>query len=168
ISHKQIYVLTSQDPVAKVSVSQTTTGSGFPAPKIAAFSSRGPSSVYPAVLKPDITAPGVNILAAAPQVGIYKELGLYFFDSGTSMACPHVSSIIAVLKSLHPDWSPAAFKSALMTTAYITDNNGLPLLADATPNKIADPFDYGAGFINPTQASDPGLIYDINASDYQK
>ena len=52
--------------------------------------------------------------------------------------------------------------------AYITDNNGLPLLADATPNKIADPFDYGAGFINPTQASDPGLIYDINASDYQK
>jgi subtilisin family serine protease len=66
--------------------------------------------------QPDIAAPGVNILGAAPQVGIYKELGLYFFDSGTSMACPHVSSSVAVLKSLHPDWSPAALKSALMTT----------------------------------------------------
>ncbi|XBI73117.1 hypothetical protein VPH35_066929 [Triticum aestivum] len=54
-----------------------------------------------------------------------------------------------------------------MTTAYITDN-GVPLLADATPNKIANPFDYGAGFINPTHASGPGLIYDIDASDYQK
>lgn len=52
--------------------------------------------------------------------------------------------------------------------AYITDNNGVPLLADATPNKIANPFDYGAGFINPTHASGPGLIYDIDASDYQK
>lgn len=119
--------------------------------------------------QPDIAAPGVNILAAAPQVGIYKELGLpYFFVSGTSMACPHVSGIVAVLKSLHPDWSPAALKSALMTTAFVTDNNGLPLIADATPNKIADPFDYGAGFVNPTQASDPGLIYDIDPSDYQK
>lgn len=162
------YFSTNQNPVAKVSLTQTTTGSGIPAPKIAAFSSRGPSYVYPTVLKPDIAAPGVNILAAAPQVGIYKELGLYFFDSGTSMACPHVSGIVAVLKSLHPDWSPAALKSAIMTTAYIMDNNGLPLLADATPNKIADPFDYGAGFLNPTQASDPGLIYDIDASDYQK
>ncbi|KAM0859633.1 hypothetical protein ACQ4PT_047064 [Festuca glaucescens] len=136
------YFSTSQNPVAKVSLTQTTTGSVIPAPKIAAFSSRGPSSVYPTVLKPDIAAPGVNVLAAAPQVGIYKELGLYFFDSGTSFACP--------------------------PTSYITDNNGLPLLADATPNKVADPFDYGAGFLNPTQASDPGLIYDIDAPDYQK
>uniref|UniRef100_A0A8R7Q2C1 Subtilisin-like protease fibronectin type-III domain-containing protein n=1 Tax=Triticum urartu TaxID=4572 RepID=A0A8R7Q2C1_TRIUA len=55
-----------------------------------------------------------------------------------------------------------------MTTAYIIDNNGVPLLADATPNNIANPFDYGAGFINPTHASGPGLIYDIDASDYQK
>lgn len=73
--------------------------------------------------QPDIAAPGVNILAAAPQVGIYKELGLpYFFDSGTSMACPHVSGIVALLKSLHPDWSPAALKSALMTTGMYNTN----------------------------------------------
>ncbi|XP_006662913.1 subtilisin-like protease SBT3.9 [Oryza brachyantha] len=162
------YFSTAQNPRAKISLSQTTTGRGIPAPKIAAFSSRGPSFIYPTVLKPDIAAPGVNILAAAPQVGIYKELGLpYFFDSGTSMSCPHVSGIVALLKSVHPDWSPAALKSAIMTTAHITDNNGLPLIADGTPNKIADPFDYGAGFVNPTQASDPGLVYDIDPSDYQ-
>jgi len=59
----------------------------------------------------------VNILAAAPQIAYYKELGvLYHFDSVTSMACPHVSGIVALLKSRHPDWSPAALKSALMTT----------------------------------------------------
>uniref|UniRef100_A0A0E0R6L8 Subtilisin-like protease n=1 Tax=Oryza rufipogon TaxID=4529 RepID=A0A0E0R6L8_ORYRU len=130
------YFSTTQSPLVKVSPSQTTTGRGIPAPKMAAFSSRGPSFIYPTVLKPDVAAPGVNILAAAPQ-------------------------------SLHPDWSPAALKSAIMTTAHITDNNGLPLVADATPNKIADPFDYGAGFVNPTKASDPGLIYDIDPLDYQ-
>uniref|UniRef100_A0A0E0BHH1 Peptidase S8/S53 domain-containing protein n=1 Tax=Oryza glumipatula TaxID=40148 RepID=A0A0E0BHH1_9ORYZ len=162
------YFSTTQSPLVKVSPSQTTTGRGIPAPKMAAFSSRGPSFIYPTVLKPDIAAPGVNILAAVPPVGKYKKLGLpYFFNSGTSMACPHVSGIVALLKSLHPDWSPAALKSAIMTTAHITDNNGLPLVADATPNKIADPFDYGAGFVNPTKASDPGLIYDIDPSDYQ-
>ncbi|KAF0896123.1 hypothetical protein E2562_019621 [Oryza meyeriana var. granulata] len=112
------YFSTTQSPLAKISLSQTTTGRGIPAPKIAAFSSRGPSFIYPAVLKPDIAAPGVNILAAAPQVGIYKEMGLpYFLDSGTSMSCPHVSGIVALLKSVHPDWSPAALKSAIMTTA---------------------------------------------------
>jgi subtilisin family serine protease len=71
------------------------------------------------IQQPDIAAPGVNILAAAPQIPYYKEqLGgvLYHFESGTSMATPHVSGIVALLKSLHPDWSPAALKSALMTT----------------------------------------------------
>ncbi|XP_062225103.1 subtilisin-like protease SBT3.5 [Phragmites australis] len=163
------YYSTSQSSEAKVSLTQTVIGSGVPAPKVAAFSSRGPSPLYPGVLKPDIAAPGVNILAAAAQLGSYKEFGAsYYLNSGTSMSCPHVSGIVALLKSLHPDWSPAALKSALMTTALVTDNNGLPLLADGTPTKIADPFDYGAGFVNPVQASDPGLIYDIDPSDYQK
>jgi subtilisin family serine protease len=85
------YFSTTQSPLVKVSPSQTTTGRGIPAPKMAAFSSRGPSFIYPTVLKPDVAAPGVNILAAAPQVGIYKKLGLpYFFNSGTSMACPRL------------------------------------------------------------------------------
>lgn len=117
----------------------------------------------------DISAPGVNILAATVELGAFKDYGTsYYFESGTSMACPRVSGILALLKSIHPDWSAAALKSALMTTAHVTDNNGLPLLADGAPTKAADPFDYGAGFVNPNQASDPGLIYDIDPSDYQK
>lgn len=165
----QYCISTDGTPRAKISLAQTTFGTGVPAPKVAVFSSRGPSAVYPGVLKPDIAAPGVNILAAAPQIPYYKEqLGgvLYHFESGTSMATPHVSGIVALLKSLHPDWSPAALKSALMTTALTTDNNGIPIQADGNPVKIADAFDYGAGFVNPTKADDPGLIYDIQPSDY--
>ncbi|TKV99926.1 hypothetical protein SEVIR_8G076032v4 [Setaria viridis] len=165
------YYRTNKIPEAKISLTQTMIGGGILAPKVAAFSSRGPSPLFPGVLKPDIAAPGVNILAAAPQIGIYKEHGIsYFLNSGTSMPCPHVSGSVALLKSLHPDWSPAALKSALMTTSIslVTDNNELPLLADGSPVKIANPFDFGAGFVNPIKASDPGLIYDIEPSDYQK
>lgn len=62
------------------------------------------------LLQPDIAAPGVNILAAGPNSKPY------FFSSGTSMSCPHVSGIAALLKSMHPHWSPAAIKSAIVTT----------------------------------------------------
>ena len=73
-------------------------------------------------VQPDITAPGVNILAAWPPKSSPTVLPLdkrsveWNFDTGTSMSCPHVSGIVAVLKSVHPTWSPAAIKSALMTT----------------------------------------------------
>ncbi|PHT96546.1 hypothetical protein BC332_34528 [Capsicum chinense] len=81
--------------------------------KVAKFSSRGPNSFAPEILKPDVAAPGVNILAATrPPKG---ENG-FQIQSGTSMATPHVSGIIALLKVAHPDWSPAAIKSALVTT----------------------------------------------------
>uniref|UniRef100_A0A0D3FS33 Subtilisin-like protease n=1 Tax=Oryza barthii TaxID=65489 RepID=A0A0D3FS33_9ORYZ len=153
-------------PRAKISLTQTRIGDEISAPKVAVFSSRGPSSIYPGVLKPDIAAPGVSILAAA-QIPYYKGVS-YHFDSGTSMACPHVAGIIAVLKSIHPKWSPAALKSAIMTTALTYDNNGMPIQANGRVQKIADPFDYGAGFVNPVMAADPGLIYDITASDYLK
>jgi subtilisin family serine protease len=63
--------------------------------------------------QPDVAAPGVNILAAVPP---HNPAIAYRFSSGTSMATPHVSGIVALLKSLHPDWSPAAIKSALVTT----------------------------------------------------
>uniref|UniRef100_A0A0E0GX91 Peptidase S8/S53 domain-containing protein n=1 Tax=Oryza nivara TaxID=4536 RepID=A0A0E0GX91_ORYNI len=118
-------------------------------------------------LLPDIAAPGVAILAASPNTLEFKGVP-YHFASGTSMACPHISGIIAVLKSLHPEWSPAALKSAIMTTANTFDNNGMPIQANGRVPKIADPFDYGAGFVNPIMAADPGLIYDINPSDYLK
>ena len=66
-------------------------------------------------MQPDIAAPGVSILAASPKTTFFEQAP-YHFNSGTSMSCPHVSGIIAVLKSLHPQWSPAALKSAIMTT----------------------------------------------------
>ncbi|TVU34844.1 hypothetical protein EJB05_16698, partial [Eragrostis curvula] len=103
---------------------------------------------------PDIVAPGVNILAAIEDA--------YVIGSGTSMATPHVAGVVALLKALHPNWSPAALKSAIMTTASVTDERGMPILAEGMPWKVADPFDYGGGHINPNGAADPGLIYDID------
>lgn len=67
--------------------------------------------------QPDIAAPGVNILAA-----VLPADTPYRFESGTSMAAPHVSGIVALLKSLHPHWSPAAIKSALVTTGLYSAN----------------------------------------------
>ncbi|KAG0451631.1 hypothetical protein HPP92_026149 [Vanilla planifolia] len=82
------------------------------------------------------------------------------------MACPHVSGVVALLKAVHPDWSPAAIKSAIVTTASVTDGFGLTVEAEGVPRKIADPFDYGGGQIVPSRAADPGLIYDIDSKDY--
>ncbi|KAG8056417.1 hypothetical protein GUJ93_ZPchr0002g26699 [Zizania palustris] len=161
------YISNDDNPKAKISLTRTTVGSEVPAPRVAAFSSRGPSSIYPGVLKPDIAAPGVSVLAAAPATASFQGIP-YHFLSGTSMSCPHVTGIVAVLKSIHPQWSPAALKSAIMTTTRTLDNNWMPIQANGYVPKIADPFDYGAGFVNPTKAADPGLIYDISASDYLK
>ncbi|CAL4992337.1 unnamed protein product [Urochloa decumbens] len=154
------YRILSQSTVAKISVAATVVGNQVAAPRVAAFSSRGPSPVFPAVLKPDIAAPGVAILAAK---GDSFEL-----MSGTSMACPHVSAVVALLKSVHPDWSPAMIKSAIVTTASVTDRFGMPIQADSVQRKPADPFDFGGGQINPDEAIDPGLVYDINPKEYIK
>jgi len=54
----------------------------------------------------------------------------------------------------------------LNAEASVTDEDGMPILAEGLPRKIADPFDYGGGHINPNRAADPGLIYDINPKDY--
>ncbi|KAL8246377.1 hypothetical protein R6Q59_007593 [Mikania micrantha] len=142
-----------------------------PAPVVADFSSRGPSSLSPDILKPDISAPGISILAAWPP-GIsptstdFDERSVEWnFQSGTSMSCPHVSGVVALLKSVHPDWSPAAIKSAIMTTAYKRDMNDDTVLSGGT-NEEASPFDIGSGHLNPLKAMDPGLVYDMNADDY--
>lgn len=81
------------------------------------------------------------------------------------MSCPHVSGIVALIKSLHPNWSPAAIRSALMTTAYNRDMNHDTILSGGT-NEESNPFDIGAGHINPLKAIDPGLVYDLKADDY--
>ncbi|PIN21119.1 Tripeptidyl-peptidase II [Handroanthus impetiginosus] len=109
-------------------------------PKIAGFSSRGPNALAPEILKPDIAAPGASILAAVPPEFNSNDNG-FAFMSGTSMAAPHISGIIALLRSLHPHWSPAAIKSALVTTAWNEDTYKTSIFAEGSPAKVADPFD---------------------------
>ncbi|GJS89674.1 subtilisin-like protease SBT1.3 [Tanacetum coccineum] len=142
-----------------------------PSPVVAAFSSRGPNFISLEILKPDLVAPGVNILAAwtgdtgPSSLETDKRRVAFNILSGTSMSCPHVSGVAALLKARHPEWSPAAIKSALMTTAYIHDNTYKPLVDSSTGGQ-SSPYDHGAGHINPSRAVDPGLIYDIGAQDY--
>ncbi|MCO1333082.1 S8 family serine peptidase [Microbulbifer sp. OS29] len=125
--------------------------------RTANFSSRGYNAGAPDIIKPDIAAPGVGILAGTSPV--LSGGSLFGVKSGTSMASPHVAGIMALLKQAHPDWSPAMAKSALMTTAR---NN---LLKSYGPVD-ADPFDIGAGAIAPTDAFKPGLVYDAGFNDY--
>ncbi|KAJ0983758.1 hypothetical protein J5N97_002114 [Dioscorea zingiberensis] len=142
-----------------------------PAPVVASFSARGPNPQSADILKPDIIAPGLNILAAWPDgvgpAGIPSDKRQTEFNilSGTSMACPHVSGLAALLKAAHPDWSPAAIRSALMTTAYVQDNRGETMLDESSGNS-SGVFDYGAGHVDPQRAMDPGLVYDLTAVDY--
>lgn len=142
-----------------------------PAPVVASFSARGPNPETPEILKPDVIAPGVNILAAWPDgigpSGLPSDKRRTEFNilSGTSMACPHVSGLGALLKAAHPEWSPAAIRSALMTTAYTVDNRGETMLDESTGNS-SSVMDYGAGHVHPQKAMDPGLIYDLGTYDY--
>ncbi|CAJ1971132.1 unnamed protein product [Sphenostylis stenocarpa] len=141
-----------------------------PAPIIAGFSSRGPNVVQPLILKPDITAPGVGVIAAFSQAAGPSNLAsdtrrtLFNVQQGTSMSCPHVAGIAGLLKTYHPTWSPAAIKSAIMTTATTLDNTNRPIRNAF--DKVATPFEYGAGHVQPNLAIDPGLVYDLNTTDY--
>lgn len=133
---------------------------GVPAPFMGAFSSRGPDVVAPDIIKPDVIAPGVNILAGGvpnPYIGATGQL----FQSigGTSMSSPHVAGVAALLRQLHPAWTPSMVKSALMTSAStdVMKEDGV------TP---ADPFDIGAGHIAPNPAADPGLVYQTHYNEY--
>ncbi|XP_057852257.1 subtilisin-like protease SBT1.7 [Cryptomeria japonica] len=164
------YIKSTPNPTATILFKGTVLGVK-PSPVVAAFSSRGPNIVNPDILKPDVIAPGVNILAAwtafeAPT-GLSNDPRRVKFNiiSGTSMSCPHVSGIAAIIKGAHPDWSPAAIKSALMTTAYVLDNTGKTLQDAATAN-ASNAFDHGAGHVDPKKALNPGLVYDITADDY--
>ncbi|XP_061359711.1 subtilisin-like protease Glyma18g48580 [Gastrolobium bilobum] len=143
-----------------------------PAPVMASFSSRGPNKIQPSILKPDITAPGVNILAAYSPAASASDLpsdtrrGFPFnVLQGTSMSCPHIAGIAGLLKTLHPSWSPAAIKSAIMTSATTLDNTNRPI-RDAFENTSATPFSYGSGHVQPDLAVDPGLVYDLGLTDY--
>ncbi|MYM68380.1 S8 family serine peptidase [Pseudoduganella sp. FT55W] len=145
-----------------------------PAPVVAAFSSRGPSRAERNQLKPDLAAPGVSILAAVSPAmtqdqkqqlldGTLTPPSDWALMQGTSMATPHVAGLAALLQQRHPSWSPAAIKSALMTSAM-----------DTQPDKLSGveagilPWGQGAGQVVPTRAADPGLVYDIQPADYVK
>lgn len=127
---------------------------------IARFSSRGPNGGAPDIIKPDISAPGVNILAAATPTPLDSPPGeLFQIISGTSMSSPHIAGIGALLTQANPGWSPARVRSALMTTAR-------GKLKKTFGDEPADPFDVGAGKVNVRQALNPGLIYDADIFDY--
>lgn len=164
------YLISDANPTATILFEGTKVGIE-PSPVVAAFSSRGPNSITPAVLKPDVIAPGVNILAgwsgAVGPTGLASDNRHVEFNiiSGTSMSCPHVSGLAALLKGAHPEWSPAAIRSALMTTAYAVYKNGKPIQDTAT-GKPSTPFDHGAGHVDPVSAHNPGLIYDLDVNDY--
>ncbi|KAE8658830.1 putative Subtilisin-like serine protease 2 [Hibiscus syriacus] len=141
----------TDDASAKIMRLLRTSFGTKPAPKVADFSLRGPDPINPSILKPDIIAPGVNVLAAFPptipvqQFGNYELASDYALLSGTLFSTPHVAGVTVLLKAVHPEWSPAAIHSALMTTAYTIDNNGTTLTIQASKHS-GTPLDYGAGY----------------------
>ncbi|XP_016651054.1 PREDICTED: subtilisin-like protease SBT4.3 [Prunus mume] len=154
------YIRSTENPVATILVGETD--KDVMAPYIVSFSSRGPNPITPDILKPDLTAPGVDILAAwspvaPPSIDFEDTRSVeYNIISGTSMSCPHASGAAAYVKAAHPKWSAAAIKSALMTTAHVLD-----------PKKNDElEFAYGSGHINPLKAVKPGLVFDASEADY--
>jgi hypothetical protein len=129
---------------------------------MASFSSRGPQADF---IKPDITAPGLQVLAGmtpqpdqttptnGPSGNDFQAI------AGTSMSSPHAAGVSALVKAAHPDWSPAEIKSALMTSSVqdVVEEDG------TTP---ATPFDDGAGSIRADRAVDPTLVFDETYDDY--
>ncbi|PKA58632.1 Subtilisin-like protease [Apostasia shenzhenica] len=170
------FLKASKSPLGTISRPRTSLDVK-PAPFMAAFSSVGPNPINPEILKanqrlfpPDITAPGVSVIAAFTEATSPTDLDFdkrripFNAESGTSMSCPHIAGIAGLLKSSHPEWSPSAIKSAIITTARTRANNLEPI-NNATFSK-SNPFGYGAGQVRPNRADDPGLVYDMIPDDY--
>ncbi|KAF6143980.1 hypothetical protein GIB67_017588 [Kingdonia uniflora] len=165
------YIQTSPNPKASMEFRKERIGTK-PAPTVTIYSSRGPSSSYPGILKPDLIAPGNLVLAAWPQISPVTEVrtGELFNNfnliSGTSMSTPHAAGLAALLKGAHPEWSPAAIRSAMMTTADAVDNTLAPIKDAGYSYQVASPLGMGSGNVNPNKALAPGLIYDAGVNDY--
>lgn len=167
------YIKNSNNPTGNMQFQKTIIGTKA-APKVDSYSSRGPFPSCQHVLKPDLLAPGSLVLASwSPISSVAKVQSHPLFSkfnllSGTSMAAPHVAGVAALIKKAHPDWSPAAIRSALMTTANPLDNTHTPIKDAGNNNLAANPLDIGAGHIDPSKSVDPGLIYDATTEDYIK
>ncbi|KAL3642149.1 hypothetical protein CASFOL_012964 [Castilleja foliolosa] len=160
------YINSTPNPVATISFVGTVLGVKT-APTVGSLSSRGPNLASPGILKPDIIGPGVNIVGAWHESmgdNIVSKAAAFNLKTGTSFSCPHLSGVAALVKSSHPDWSPAMIKSAIMTTATQVNLNKDPILDER--HLPADIFAVGAGHVNPSSAMDPGLVYDIPSRDY--
>ncbi len=151
------------DTAGALATAEISEGDDVPdadAPYMADFSSRGPNGGAMDIIKPDVTAPGVNILAGnSPTAFLGRPGQLFQSISGTSMSSPHVAGIAALLVQAHPGWTPAMIKSAMMTTGHqdVTKEDKLT---------AADPFDLGGGHIVPNSAVDPGLAYNAGLFEY--
>ncbi|PHT96118.1 hypothetical protein T459_04000 [Capsicum annuum] len=159
------YMNSTKEPVARITFQGMIIGDKN-APTVASFSSRGPSTASPGILKPDIIGPGINILAAWPtsmENNAYTK-STFNIISGTSMSCPHLSGIATLLKSAQPTWCPATIKSAIMTTGDTVNLANNPILDERLLS--ANIFAVGAGRVNPSRANDPGLIYDTPFKSY--
>lgn len=155
------YEASSANPTAFISA----TGEGdaeLVFPEMAGFSSYGPAIAGGGdLLKPDITAPGVDVIAAVSPAG---DPGTNFNAySGTSMSAPHVAGLAALMLDKYPTWGPMAVKSAMMTTADATNNVGGPINYGGAP---ASPLHYGSGEVRPAAAYDTPLVYESDASDW--
>ncbi|KAI3955664.1 hypothetical protein MKW92_018492 [Papaver armeniacum] len=154
------YFNSTRNPVATILKTESIRNDR--APMVASFSSRGPNSIIPDIIKPDIMAPGVDILAAfspVPNPSDFTNAAWsvnYNILSGTSMSCPHATGAAAYVKSFHPDWPASFIKSALMTTAFDMIHTGDP----------GREFSYGSGQIDPLKAINPGLVYHTSTEDY--
>lgn len=154
------YVQADANPTATLS---ETGDAKVDAPSMAGFSSYGPALAGEGdLIKPDITAPGVDVLAA---ISADPETGEARFDqmSGTSMSAPHIAGLGTLLKQKFPTWSPMAIKSAMMTTARQTTDAGQPI---AWGTVDATPLNFGSGEVVPTKSYNPGLVYDSNVRDW--
>ncbi|CAN1147464.1 Subtilisin-like protease 4 [Linum perenne] len=159
------YLNSTTSPIGMIMFKGTVEGDSS-APSMVSFSSRGPTTQSKGILKPDIIGPGANILAAWPFSLENSTVVAPTFNiiSGTSMSCPHLSGVAALLKSSHPSWSPAAIKSAMMTTTDVLNMAGKPIVDENY--QPANVFATGSGHVNPTRANNPGLIYDIKPEEY--
>ncbi|KAL1534193.1 subtilisin-like protease SBT3 [Salvia divinorum] len=173
-AQKLIDYATKSHASATIHFQQTVVGATrVRAPVVASYTSRGPAPSHPGILKPDLMAPGTLVVASwIPNTStsfIGSNIALtsdFVLASGTSMACPHASGVAALLKGVHPEWSPAAIRSAMMTTAGHLDNTRGHIRDSFFNYEIATPLAMGAGQVDPNRAADPGLIYDATAQDY--